>query len=435
MSRLIAGIFASPLLLAAFGSASATAAPTSATNEPATVEWTVDGPVFFTPAGRALYRHTREDVRSPKFAWQCGSVAERTTDDQQSGIGPRPEIGFKLLKSCLDKFPPYLASVDAQPLGDFSLTKRPDGAMQWVYRGFPLYYSVKDRVAGQRNGVGANFGNFRQGGFVIAGPDQNLPTGLKLMRRSEGLVLAAADTERPIYTPRGGARLQPAAIGREDFKPITAPVLARVTGEWSIVDNGMGQKQYAFRGKPLYYAAASLNELEISGARGWDPIVVVKAPPLPKAVHTQLSLTGDVFATAQGRTLYTYNCNSGRGLGGSRVSCDDQGDPAAFMVALCGDPKECANRWKPYLASSDDKPVGEFSVIDITYPMFTDMRGELYPADAPRVKAWAYRGKPLFTYYEDEKPGDIWGDGVGGIWGSLFNAAQVPGRSATFFEP
>ena len=65
----------------------------------------------------------------------------------------------------------------------------------------------------------------------------------------------------------------------------------------------------------------------------------------------------------------------------------------------------------------------------------TDQRGKLYPADAPRVKAWAYRGRPLFTYYEDEKPGDIWGDGVGGIWGSMFTALQVPGKNATFFEP
>jgi len=32
------------------------------------------------------------------------------------------------------------------------------------------------------------------------------------------------------------------------------------------------------------------------------------------------------------------------------------------------------------------------------------------------VKAWAYRGKPVFTNYEDEKPGDILGDGTKGLW-------------------
>ena len=53
---------------------------------------TVDGPVLFTPAGMTLYRDTREDTASPKFRWQCDSEVVRTTDDQQSGIGPRPEI-------------------------------------------------------------------------------------------------------------------------------------------------------------------------------------------------------------------------------------------------------------------------------------------------------------------------------------------------------
>jgi len=48
------------------------------------------------------------------------------------------------------------------------------------------------------------------------------------------------------------------------------------------------------------------------------------------------------------------------------------------------------------------------------------------------VKAWAYSGKPVFTYYEDEKAGDIWGDRLGGIWGSTFTAVMVPGRSAIF---
>jgi hypothetical protein len=64
--------------------------------------------------------------------------------------------------------------------------------------------------------------------------------------------------------------------------------------------------------------------------------------------------------------------------------------------------------------------------------MFTDPRGMLYPPDAPQVKAWAYRGKPLFTYYDDKKPGDIWGNGTRGLWGSSFSAVSVPGHSAMF---
>ncbi|KPH07099.1 hypothetical protein AOG23_18670 [Rhizobium acidisoli] len=29
---------------------------------------------------------------------------------------------------------------------------------------------------------------------------------------------------------------------------------------------------------------------------------------------------------------------------------------------------------------------------------------------------WAYEGKPLYTFAGDKKPGDMTGDGVGGVW-------------------
>jgi predicted lipoprotein with Yx(FWY)xxD motif len=31
-------------------------------------------------------------------------------------------------------------------------------------------------------------------------------------------------------------------------------------------------------------------------------------------------------------------------------------------------------------------------------------------------KQWAYKGKPLYTFAKDTKPGDTTGDGVGMVW-------------------
>ena len=31
-------------------------------------------------------------------------------------------------------------------------------------------------------------------------------------------------------------------------------------------------------------------------------------------------------------------------------------------------------------------------------------------------KQWAYKGKPLYTFHKDEKPGDVSGDGVNNVW-------------------
>jgi predicted lipoprotein with Yx(FWY)xxD motif len=29
---------------------------------------------------------------------------------------------------------------------------------------------------------------------------------------------------------------------------------------------------------------------------------------------------------------------------------------------------------------------------------------------------WAYKDKPLYRFAKDQKPGDLTGDGVGGVW-------------------
>ncbi|HZO56217.1 MAG TPA: hypothetical protein VFB63_26150, partial [Bryobacteraceae bacterium] len=70
-----------------------------------------------------------------------------------------------------------------------------------------------------------------------------------------------------------------------------------------------------------------------------------------------------------------------------------------------------------------------WSVVDVAYPMFTANPGVTYPPEVPRVKAWAYRGSPVYTYYEDKVPGEIWGDNVKWIGGSNFSALRVPGRT------
>jgi predicted lipoprotein with Yx(FWY)xxD motif len=32
------------------------------------------------------------------------------------------------------------------------------------------------------------------------------------------------------------------------------------------------------------------------------------------------------------------------------------------------------------------------------------------------MRQWAYAGKPLYLYDDDDKPGDAEGDGEGGVW-------------------
>lgn len=58
--------------------------------------------------------------------------------------------------ACAEHWPPALAPADAQPVGDLTLVKRKDGAMQWADDGKPLYTYVDDKKPGDVTGDGKN---------------------------------------------------------------------------------------------------------------------------------------------------------------------------------------------------------------------------------------------------------------------------------------
>ena len=60
----------------------------------------------------------------------------------------------------------------------------------------------------------------------------------------------------------------------------------------------------------------------------------------------------------------------------------------------------CATNWPPFVASADAHEMGSWTVI-------TRDDGS---------KQWAYKGKPLYHWSKDQKPGDMTGDGFNGIW-------------------
>jgi predicted lipoprotein with Yx(FWY)xxD motif len=60
----------------------------------------------------------------------------------------------------------------------------------------------------------------------------------------------------------------------------------------------------------------------------------------------------------------------------------------------------CLNMWTPLLAESGVKAAGDYSLI-------TRDDGK---------RQWAYKGKPLYRWYNDKKPGDQDGDGLRRVW-------------------
>lgn len=55
---------------------------------------------------------------------------------------------------CAENWPPVIADAGATPEGDFTLVDRTDGTKMWAYKGWPLYYWVKDEKPGDTTGDG-----------------------------------------------------------------------------------------------------------------------------------------------------------------------------------------------------------------------------------------------------------------------------------------
>ena len=57
---------------------------------------------------------------------------------------------------CVDKcavnWPPLKAGANDNGSGDWSVITRPDGSKQWAYKGWPLYYWIKDQKPGDKTG-------------------------------------------------------------------------------------------------------------------------------------------------------------------------------------------------------------------------------------------------------------------------------------------
>lgn len=97
------------------------------------------------------------------------------------------------------------------------------------------------------------------------------------------------------------------------------------------------------------------------------------APPPAKA------LDGALVGAANSMTLYTFDKDGGG-------------------KSMCNGP--CATNWPPLMAAADAMASGDWSIV-------TRDDGS---------KQWAFKGKPLYFWVKDGKPGDRTGDGFNKVW-------------------
>lgn len=99
------------------------------------------------------------------------------------------------------------------------------------------------------------------------------------------------------------------------------------------------------------------------------------------SAQTPAKVSGGILTTPAGMTLYTFDH-----------------DAAGTGKSACNGP--CATYWPPLEAQEGASPSADFSIV-------TRDDGK---------KQWAYKGKPLYQWSKDQKPGDKTGDGFKDMW-------------------
>jgi predicted lipoprotein with Yx(FWY)xxD motif len=102
---------------------------------------------------------------------------------------------------------------------------------------------------------------------------------------------------------------------------------------------------------------------------------------LATAANPMVSAESGMLVGATGMTLYTFDK-----------------DAAGSGKSMCNGP--CATNWPPLLASADDEASGDYGVI----------------SRDDGSNQWAYKGKPLYFWAKEQKPGEKGGDGFNKVW-------------------
>jgi predicted lipoprotein with Yx(FWY)xxD motif len=281
--------------------------------------------------------------------------------------------------ACAKAWPPLIASAGAKPAAPWSLLSRGDGSRQWAYDGKPLYTYVQDKKPGDANGNGIMF-NLWHTVFL----PMNTPPGITVQRSGLGNVLADAAGMTLYITDRdqpGLSRCDQACA--ETWLPLAAPSLGNPIGDWSTIRREDGISQWAWRGRPLYRHAGDFKPGATNGDGkdgSWHVALLRPLPLPPPGLRYEPSDLGRIVADAAGRTLYTLSESADR----PKV-CDD-----ACIEA----------NWRPAIVPA---PVANLG------PGWSVMKR------ADGTFQWAYKGKLVYTYRLDEKPGDIRGDRFGNM--------------------
>jgi predicted lipoprotein with Yx(FWY)xxD motif len=335
---------------------------------------------------------------------------------------------------CLKAWPALIAAGDlvAGPgvAGKLDvITRADDGTKQVTYNGYPLYYWKNDKAPGDTTGQGVG------GVWFVVPPTATttLPTAAPatpttapaaaaatvmvkndaklgdFLVDAKGMTLYLFTKDTPGVTNCSGGCLKawPALVAAGDL--VAGPGVAGKLDVITRADDGT--KQVTYNGYPLYYwkndkAPGDTTGQGVGGV--WFVVpptatttLPTAAPATPAAAPAAAGATvmishdaklGDFLVDSKGMTLYIFTK-----------------DTAGVSNCSGG----CLKAWPPLVASGDL----------VAGAGVTGKLGVITRADG--TKQVTYNDMPLYYWASDMKPGDMTGQGVGGVWYLMSPTAPI----------
>jgi predicted lipoprotein with Yx(FWY)xxD motif len=222
------------------------------------------------------------------------------------------------------------------------------------------------------------------------------PPGITLQVRETGIkarvaggadIVYADSLGRSLYTYDKDSARAAACSGEcaAAWPAALAPRGARQAGDWSQLPRADGTRQWVHRGAPLYRFAGDKDVGETKGDGGgggaWHVAIFHPAEGLilPDGISVReiADAGGTGLVDSAGLTLYAFEGN------------------AAHPKPSCG-AADCAGLWIALEAPEIANPLGDCASV----------------ARDDGITQWMYRGKPLYRFSGDVKPGDANGVGV-----------------------
>lgn len=158
-----------------------------------------------------------------------------------------------------------------------------------------------------------------------------------------------------------------------------------------------------------------MKELIVLSRTACPPLLIIKTNITATALHSY-----DVLTQMKGDIMKSFSAILLSGV--LLTACASMGmasGPASFKNGMLVGPNgmtlyifdrdapgksncynQCAVNWPPFLAESGAKAMGDFSLV----------------ARDDGKSMWAHKGKPLYYWVKDKKPGDMTGEGVNNVW-------------------